>query len=1002
MKGKKYQIFSRLANTRRWIIGFTGLFLLSWTTQLNSQLNNPTDSLQMLVDKADGADKFPFILDLFNQVFPHDLKRSVALCNQAKSILLKYPSEKNRFELYKIYGDLYRHQGKYDSLLIMNKEGLILAQNSNDKKEESNFLSRFGNYQEEVGTVDSAILFYEKAIAVAGKDSLSLYNSIGQAHSRKGDYEKGSWYLERAMMYARANNMKSLEASITLNIGSDYYDTGNMSKAIDYFERSLLLAEEIEHEQNMLASLLNLSYAVDVPDEKRKYAFRGKRIAEEIEDYQYRLYFISNIAGTYIDEGKYQVGIDILLPAYQSLNIDLGRDKQGIVHELSRAYSKLGQFDKAVTYGQEAYNIAKTYSGLTDLQFARTNLLEVFTEQKNYKRYFEIAQEYYPQRDSLYEFERIERFSELEALLDEEQKEKVNLLNTTIEEKEKSQWQLGIIGLLILSMLLLLLYFRSRRVALQKEIIRKEKESAEELQKVHSKLQELDRFKSRLYTNISHEFRTPLTVILGMTAQLETHPDLNKAGNTDETINRKLKLIQRNGESLLDLVTKMLDLSKLENNTIRVNYVQGNIIKYLRYLGESYYSLMETRNINFSIETDYDKVIMDYDAEKMRQIISNLISNAVKYTPPNGSILLKIDRMDAVLKVAVIDSGEGIPPTNLPHIFNRFYQADDATSKAGGTGIGLALTKELVDLMDGSISVESELTKGSTFRVNLPIKKESKVIADIPNITPDEYVKAEAIVDSKAGAKPSLLIIEDNADVAEYISSCLRNQYDVNICYDGSSGVDHALNSIPDLIISDVMMPGKDGYEVCEILKLDTRTSHIPIILLTAKGSMEERLQGLEIGADEYLIKPFNSQELEIRVRKLIELRESLRQQYAQSDFLNPPVASMSTVDKKFIESVAMSMEKHLADGSFGVHVLAQEVNMSKVHLNRKMNALMDLSANKYIQAFRLQRAYHMLLQKTGNVSEIALDTGFNSISYFSKCFREKFDMTPKELLEQL
>ena len=991
---------SRLLAHVRYMITFVIILALACSTQSIGQTNK-RDSLQALMDEAKGAEKIPFINALFDQVFPQDLDKATSLCVLMADILRTQPSDKNLFKLYRLYGDLYQHQGKYDSLLIINKKGLELAKRLGDTKRQSDFLSLLGNYQETVGTLDSAIIFYEGALALAAEDSLSLYNTIGQAYSRKGDYTKGMWYLKRAMLHARANNLEEMEISIMLNIGSDYYDTGNKPKAIEYFDQSLALAEKLGRKQAMLPALINLSYSFDSSEKSRVYAIRGRKIAEEIGDKRFALFFVSKIANTYIDEERYQEGLDFLLPAYDSFTLALGRDRQALLGDLSLLYLNLDQYDKAASYGRAAYEVAEIHSGATDLQFARLQLLDIYAEQKNYKKYFEIAQEYYPERDSSDELERIERFSELESLLDEEQKEKVDLLNSTIKEKEKSQWRLAIIGLLVALLLLSILYFRNKRIALQKEVIKREHEAAEELQHLNSKLKELDKFKSRLYTNISHEFRTPLTVILGMTGQLEEHPAITSAAMTDETINRKLKLIQRNGVSLLDLVNKMLDLSKLENNSLTVDYAKGDMVKYLRYLGESFHSLMETKKINFTIETTQEKIIMDYDAEKMRQIIGNLISNAIKYTPPNGAIQLNVDAENAILEIVVSDTGDGISATSLPHVFERFYQADDAASKAGGTGIGLALTKELVELMDGRIVAESKLGKGSTFRINMPIKQESKILAEEPSFTVVQKANKEIIDQRDADDKPTVLIIEDNADVAEYISSCLHNEYSVDIRYDGTSGANHALDTIPDLIISDVMMPGKDGYEVCELLKLDPRTSHVPIILLTAKSAHEERLQGLETGADEYLIKPFDTKELEIRVRKLIELRRTLREQYAQSDLLLPPAASMSAVDKEFIENVAKSVEAHLDDGSYGVDALAQEVNMSKVHLNRKLNTLMDLSANKYIQAFRLQCAYNMLMQKTGNVSEVAMDTGFNSTSYFSKCFREKFDLTPKEVLEK-
>ncbi|MFN7115951.1 MAG: ATP-binding protein, partial [Saprospiraceae bacterium] len=520
-----------------------------------------------------------------------------------------------------------------------------------------------------------------------------------------------------------------------------------------------------------------------------------------------------------------------------------------------------------------------------------------------------------------------------------------------------------------------------------------------------ARLIELDAVKTRLYTNITHEFRTPLTIILGMAQQVLDDPK--------NYFRQGLEMIIRNGQNLLSLVNQMLDLSKLESGKMHLNLMQSDVISFLKYLLESFHSLAVNKNIQLHFLADQDELIMDYDAERLQQIISNLLSNAIKFTPENGSIYLSVNNKQRSLQIIVKDTGVGIAAEELPYIFDRFYQVDDShTRKGEGTGIGLALTKELVKLMQGDIQVNSKPGHGSVFTVTLPIQQEAprstEPTISIHHIISLNKVNAFSNIDTITNAdKPTILLIEDNADVVSYLVTFLQDDYQILIGSDGQQGIDLALHHIPDLIITDVMMPHKDGFEVCQTLKNEERTSHIPIIMLTAKADMASKLEGLERGADDYLAKPFHKEELLIRVRKLLELRQKLQRYYlaaaglAEHLPLNKDIPKLDIIEDAFVKKVRQIVEENLDNAEFTVEALCRAVVMSHSQLHRKLSALTGYSANAFIRYIRLNKAKELLHNPALTITAIAFDTGFNDPSYFGRVFKQEFGVTPQEWREQ-
>lgn len=404
---------------------------------------------------------------------------------------------------------------------------------------------------------------------------------------------------------------------------------------------------------------------------------------------------------------------------------------------------------------------------------------------------------------------------------------------------------------------------------------------------------------------------------------------------------------------------------------------------------------------------------MDYDREKILTIVSNLIFNAIKYTTEGGSVILGLNTEGGVLKITVSDTGMGIPADKLPHIFDRFYQVDDSyTRKAEGTGIGLTLTKELIQLLGGTIDVKSTLGQGTAFTVELPITqkaeiKESESIELIePNYTrpmniQDEPIASLLISQKEARVKPLVLIVEDSPDVVRYLRICLQNDYRLISAANGIEGVSKALDQIPDLIISDVMMPEMDGYELCQKLKTNVETSHIPIVLLTAKGDIDSKIEGLELGADEYLAKPFEERELKARLKNVLHLRHTLQERYISTSFWQTEqniVDIKPTLDDIFIKDLKAFIQVHLDDTNLDVHILEKQFSMSRTKLHRKLAALTNMSTTAFIRFVRLTKASEILRDdKDQTISEIAYTVGFTSLSHFTHCFHALFDMSPSQ-----
>lgn len=513
------------------------------------------------------------------------------------------------------------------------------------------------------------------------------------------------------------------------------------------------------------------------------------------------------------------------------------------------------------------------------------------------------------------------------------------------------------------------------------------------------RLKKLDEVKSRLYTNISHEFRTPLTLISGPIDKQLSKPDLN------EEDKKELSLVQRNAKRLLNLVNQMLDLSKLESGSLKLSVSKGNLSALLRQIIAVFEFRAEEKDIDFTYSI-IDAKAAWFDRDIVEKVVTNLLGNAIKYAPEGGQVAFETSVQDGQLVITVINNGNSISNDALGKLFQRFYQTDNSSD---GVGIGLSLVKELAILSHGNIVAHTMNDDDIQFTVTLPIERsfysQTEIVYEDNMDLADTNLQKD-IADIISETRPSeesplLLIIEDNADVRHYIMSIFADEYKLIEATNGKIGMEKAIDYIPDLIISDIMMPISDGIEVCNTLKQDERTSHIPIILLTAKVGEEFEIQGLKMGADDYVTKPFSSQKLQIRVKKLIELRRQLQQRYSHDMEMSPKSLSNSPVDQKFMERLQGLLDEHLIDPSFNSESLGKKMLLSRMQLHRKLKAMIGLSTSELLRSQRLKMAIKLLVESDRNVSEIAYDVGFNTPSYFIKCFKASYNCTPSEYLEK-
>ena len=612
-------------------------------------------------------------------------------------------------------------------------------------------------------------------------------------------------------------------------------------------------------------------------------------------------------------------------------------------------------------------------------------LADLYSQLRNYEKAYKYQAIGNNINDSLNKVQSAEAIREIdEKYQSEERNREIKVLkaeNEIAEEQTRNQRNLLLTGIGITSLagiFLFVLYINR--------------------QKTNKKLREIDAVKTNFFTNISHEFRTPLTLISApIQESLEDK-------NLSHEKRKHFEIAQKNTVRLSALVDQLLELSKINSGNRKLLLQKNKPTQMIAAWSESFLYLAQQKKINLKIEILNKEVEAWFDCEAVENIILNLLGNAVKYTPNEGEILLQASLQKEFLKIIIKNTGQGLTPPQIKTIFNRFYQTDGQNE---GAGIGLSLVKELTELHGGKVTVNSELNKWTTFDVLLCTDKTKLKNTEFKEVTVVQPMAVTPDVESKKIKKekqattgqelPILLVVEDNEDLRTLLADTFKKDYEIVQAVNGEEGILKALEVIPDIIISDLMMPIKDGIELTKTLKNDERTSHIPIILLTAKAGDQNELVGINVGADDYMTKPFNRKVLESKANSLILLRQKLRSRYSQEIILRPKEIAVTNIDERFLEKVQEVLDEKLIESSFTIEDFSSAVAMSRMQLHRKLKALTGLSASEFIRSQRLKLAAQLLKKSGSNVSQIGYSVGFNDHAYFSKCFKEVFECTPSD-----
>lgn len=878
-------------------------------------------------------------------------------------------------------------------------------------------LLQLGNQQIRYDNFSIAIPILEEAFEVgqATKDSVSWVTALGSqgyAHNISGESKLAFQLFLKGASAADSLNMEVLQARYLFFLGEYFRLQKQFNSAIEYLEKAGRLYEKLSMKKEWCRTyLFPLAgvYGQFQTDEydRKAVALYEQMLSEECIDFfnktaQAKIYNNLGELYMYLEENK--IAEEYILKALEQFRKDnIPTTTASALISLANLNRFQGNLKKAEAYIEEAFELTVNGEDLYILYDVAKYSGIIHRELGNYKKAVEDLSWANSIRDSVEILERVQVIAELELKYKTAQKEKT-LANQALELELKNNRIQTMMGWGLFILTLLGGFFIWSRIKFK----HKEKEA--------KNLEKLDQLKTRYFTNISHELRTPLSLIIDPLDRLK------KINTNDEEI-KLIQIASKNTQRMLQLVNQMLELSKLEAGKVSLKTRYRNINLPLKNILDSFKMEALQRNIELNFIGDQEAINLYYDLDKLEKIIFNLLSNAFKFTPDGGVISVRSTQQDKYIEIMVKDSGTGIPEDKLTYIFDRFYQVDDSETRSfDGTGIGLALVKELVELHHGQVHAKSIEGSGTSMILHFPLgrahlkdieilpegkeidgmkefKKPIQIIGNskstIPNTTaPTTYIE------NGLDEIPTLLIIEDHADLRKYMVEQLKGTFKILEAENGLIGIEMAHEYIPDLIVSDIMMPGIDGYDLCQRLKKDERSSHIPIILLTAKATPEDKLKGLKHQADDYLTKPFNSQELEARITNLIEQRKLLKFKFSNNNLFTPKDVIVNSLDQKFMQNLMEVVETNLSNEKFGVEELSKAIGMSRSQLHRKLKALTSQPTSLFIRSVRLQRAYQLLEKSAGNASEIAYQVGFSNSNYFFKCFKEEFSVTPGQVLK--
>lgn len=822
-----------------------------------------------------------------------------------------------------------------------------------------------------------------------------IYTQIGELFKDQKKYRSALLYFNKALEMNKATN-NDLEVYVLNLIGDLYFRQGNDSLALVHTLKGFQIASEISPKYQLANSYNNLGNI---------YKHQGK-LMKAIDNFKMANFSecdtcpimeihssIIGIADIYLELNQREKALE-----YYKRSLVMA-EASNLAMELAVSNLKIGNFyrtfndDITEQYYLKAIQLAQNGNFCTITKTIADTLTSFEKAKRNYKAAFEYQSLAIRMADSIQVAESKAITTEWETRFEFE---KINLENKVkkeelAKEKQLKNWAALFSGLLIILVLIIFIGYRRKKkdnqlLALQKE----------EIENISLKLHEADQARLRFFTNISHELRTPLTLIVAPLVKLMKNAE-------NEEIKREYAVILRSSRKLQSLIGQLLDIAKIDKAELALDIKMHDFYKQMHVIVSMFHSLAEEKNIDFTITAEPEELIFAYDAKRMEQIITNLLSNAFKFTPIKGKIAITAARQNESLIFKIHDTGIGIPADSIEKVFDRFYQTDASlTRHFDGSGIGLALVKELVELHRGKIFVISQLEQWTEFTMVIPITQ----VKSLPHT--EEY-HSSIIIDSAVSArlevstlekdtsKPTILLVEDNIDLRLYLANSLSDNYNVIEAENGTEGIKLARKEVPDIIISDVMMPETDGYELTSALKRQIETCHIPIILLTAKTGRDSKIEGLSRGADDFINKPFDEEELHLKVKNILRNRHKLQEKFKKSVLTNPSEMKEYSMDDQFIVKLVAIIEKDMSNLALDVEYLGENIGLSRQQLYRKLKAITGQSPVGFIRTIRLKRAAQLIKQKTATISEIAFMTGFDNLSYFSKCFKDEFGLLPSE-----
>ena len=909
-------------------------------------------------------------------------------------------------------------------------KGLEISESEGFGKQTSRLYNNIGFVYRKIGKLDSALIYYNKSLEVARKINWKkglkhVYNSLGIVYQNQKNMPLAIESFQKSLSFSEEINDQMGVATANQNIGLIYRDLGELNKAIEYLEKSEEYFEGIDDKRWIIRTYNNMGIVykdLNELEKAKQYLTDGLILAKQLNLYDDVVNTQINLGNIYKIQGEFIPAMDYYKKALGYLEKKENNSLLANVYfNIGALHNKFGDFNAGKKWCTKAYKLSSSFNFLEEKLLSCECLNTSYKNLGNIYLAYDYLNQYYAIRDTLRELENQEEVNRLEmqydfdkqrladSLATEEQKLKQELVYQEELNQERMQRNASIyfvLGLLIFALLLFLRLYvtrkTNRKLAEKNKIIEREKQRAEES----------ERAKEQFFNNVSHEFKTPLTLILGPLEKI-----MQKV--SDQDFKLELGMVHRNAKRLHNMINELLNLYKLESGKIKLKAKKGDFGQFVFRFVQSFEPLAKQKNISLSFEADSELLEVYFDSEKIEKVLSNLLSNAFKFVDLGGEIVVAVknktsqnEDSNGVL-VSVSDNGIGIPVEKLTNVFDRFYQVDESLNRNyEGTGIGLSLTKELIELHHGWIKAESEEGQGAVFTFYLPFGKshfksteidedlQTEVTTDIENSK--EIVSDSPDVESQTKSKrglPVLLVVEDNPDMRSYIKSDLSDQYKIIEAENGYDGMEKAIKFVPDLIISDIMMPKMDGNEMSFKLKQDEHTSHIPIILVTARTSTEQKIEGLETGADAYISKPFNPRELQVTIKNLINQRQKLRNRFGKDldHAIRLAESEITSMDQQFLEKALKVVEENISDSEFTVELFGSKMAMSRVQLHRKLTALTDQSASRFIRNIRIKHAAEFLAKDGATVTETAYKFGFNNLSYFAKCFSEDYKMTPSD-----